>query len=114
MVTTVDRTVLRTDYHDGTSGVRHVTLTGEADLATVGQLEDDLALLLAPRWVTRLAVDLTALRHLDCAALAALLAVRDHATARGQQVVITAAAGAPERVLALGDIGRLFDYPPLT
>ncbi|MFI6263280.1 STAS domain-containing protein [Micromonospora sp. NPDC051006] len=73
----IGRGVLRCDYRDVGASIRYVALSGEADLATADQLEDDLRRLLAPSWVLRLALDLTALRHLDCAALAALLAVRE-------------------------------------
>ncbi|MER7892870.1 STAS domain-containing protein [Micromonospora sp. NPDC094482] len=110
----IGRGVLRCDYRDVGASTRYVTLSGEADLATADQLEDDLRRLLAPSWVTCLALDLTALRHLDCAALAALLAVRETAVARGEQIVVTAAVGAAARVLVLGGVGELFDNPPLS
>ncbi|MGW2622026.1 STAS domain-containing protein [Micromonospora taraxaci] len=54
-----------------------------------------------------MALDLPPLRYLDCAALAALLAVRETALARNQQFVITAAVGAPARLLALSATGGL-------
>ncbi|MFI6261677.1 STAS domain-containing protein [Micromonospora sp. NPDC051006] len=112
MDTSNGRGALRYDCHDVLPSTRHVTLSGEADLATADQFEYDLRRLLDASWVTRLALDLTALRHLDCAALAALLAARDTAVARGQQLVITAAVGAPARVLLLSAVGELFGYPP--
>ncbi|RKN20982.1 STAS domain-containing protein [Micromonospora musae] len=104
--------VLRHDYYDVAPSTRYVTLTGEADLANAHQLERELNFLLAPAWVTSLILDLTALQFLDCAALAALLAVRKAALTRGQQVSITAAASTPARVLAITAVGRLFSYPP--
>jgi anti-anti-sigma factor len=105
--------ILRYDYRDVRPSIRYVILTGEADLATADQLEQDLRRLLAPSWVTHLALDLTALRHLGCTGLSALLAVREAASARGQQLTILAAVGAPARVLALCEVGQLFGYPPL-
>ncbi|MFC3499515.1 STAS domain-containing protein [Micromonospora krabiensis] len=108
----IGRGALRCDYSDVKAGTRHVTLSGEADLASADQLRSDLTRLLVPARVTCLTLDLTALRHLDCAALAALLAVRETAAAHGQRVVITAAIGTPARVLMLSAVGELFDYPP--
>ncbi|MFI7604395.1 STAS domain-containing protein [Micromonospora sp. NPDC049366] len=108
----IGRGALRCDCSDVKAGIRHVTLGGEADLASADQLRSDLTRLLAPSRVSCLALDLTALRHLDCAALAALLAVRETASARGQRVVITAAVGTPARLLTLSAVGELFDYPP--
>lgn len=107
------RGVLRYDYHDARPSTRYVTLSGEADLATADQLKHDLRSLLASSRVTRLALDLTSLRHLDCAALSALLAVRETAAARGQQLTITAATGTPARVLALSAVGPIFGFPAL-
>ncbi|MFG3707972.1 STAS domain-containing protein [Micromonospora sp. NPDC047670] len=114
MGATSGRDALRCDYHDVPPGTRHVILSGEADLASAEQLRHDLIRLLASSEVSRLALDLTALRHLDCAALAALLSFRKIALARGQQLVITAADGAPARVLVISGVGRLFCYPPIT
>ncbi|WP_433319949.1 STAS domain-containing protein [Micromonospora chersina] len=108
----IGRDVLRCDYYDVGLSARYVTLSGEADLANADQLERDLRRLMADSWVTRLDLDLTALRHLGCAALAALLAVREADSARGQEVVVIAAAVAPARVLALSAAGEPFDYPP--
>ncbi|MFC0505246.1 STAS domain-containing protein [Micromonospora costi] len=104
--------LLRCDHHDVRPGLRYVTLTGEADLATADQLERDLGRLLAPAWVVHLALDLTLLRYLDCAALAVLVAVRQAASANSQKVTISAAGGTPQRVLALTGVGQLFGYPP--
>ncbi|MDO3701418.1 STAS domain-containing protein [Micromonospora sp. C28SCA-DRY-2] len=111
MDTATCRGALRCDYHDVRPGTRYVILSGEADLATADQLEHDLRLLLTSAGVTRLVLDLTALRHLDCAALSALLAVRETALAHGQRVTITAAAGTPARVLTLSGVGGLFGCP---
>ncbi|MGK5741272.1 STAS domain-containing protein [Micromonospora sp. URMC 103] len=113
MNTFPDRGLLRCDVRDVSPGLRHVTVSGEADLATADQLERDLTASLSPAWVTHLALDLTRLRYLDCAALSVLMAVRQAALARDQQVTIAAATGSPERVLALTSAGQIFGYPPL-
>lgn len=102
--------LLRFDYHDIRPGTRHVTLTGEADLSTIEQLQHDLKRLLAPQWVTHLMLNLKTLRFLDCAALSALLRIREAALARGQRVTVTAAQGGPARVITLSGSGHLFDY----
>ncbi|WP_165521941.1 STAS domain-containing protein [Micromonospora zingiberis] len=106
--------LLRFDYHDVRPGTRYVSLTGEADLTTADQLQQDLGRLLAPQWVTHLRLNLTALRFLDCAALSALLQVREKAHEHGQQVTITAVRGGPARVIALSGGARLLHRPLAT
>ncbi|MEV6691051.1 STAS domain-containing protein [Micromonospora sp. NPDC051196] len=102
--------LLRFDHHDVRPGTRYVTLTGEADLSTIEQLQHDLRRLLAPRWVTHLKLNLKTLRFLDCAAFSVLLGVRETALTRGQRVTVTAARGGPARVIALSGSGHLFNY----
>ncbi|MGC5031518.1 STAS domain-containing protein [Micromonospora sp. DT229] len=102
--------LLRLDHHDVRPGIRHVTLTGEADLSTIEQLQHDLGRLSAPRWVRHLKLDLKMLRFLDCAAFAVLLRIRETALMRGQRVTVTAARGGPARVITLSGSGHLFSH----
>ncbi|MFF0717608.1 STAS domain-containing protein [Micromonospora sp. NPDC003816] len=95
-----DQELLQFHHYDASPSTRHVTLSGEADLATATRIQHHLGLLLAPEWITHLELDLTPLRYLDCAALSALLVVRETAVARGQRITVTATSGTA-RVIAL-------------
>lgn len=87
-------------------------VVGEADLASAENLQRGLKRLLSASWVAHLMLDLSGLGHLDCSALAALLAVREAAEERGQRVSVTTAVGVAAQVLAVTGVGEVFGYPP--
>lgn len=54
-------------------GALAVTVTGEADLASAGRIEEELAAALAHRGDRTIIIDLGGLKFMDCAGAAALL-----------------------------------------
>ena len=105
-----DQELLTFHHYDASPSTRHVTLSGEADLATATRIQHHLGRLLAPEWITHLELDLTPLRYLDCAALSALLVIRETAAARGQRITVTATSGAA-RVIALSGAEHVLRAP---
>ncbi|MFI7024426.1 STAS domain-containing protein [Micromonospora sp. NPDC049900] len=107
-----DQDLLRFKYYDARPSTRHVTLSGEADLATTTVIRHHLGQLLTPPWVTHLVLDLTPLRYLDCAALSALLVVRETAATRGQRITVTVTAtSSAARVIALSGADHVLRTP---
>jgi anti-anti-sigma factor len=81
-------------------GVATVTVGGDLDLATAGELESCLAGL-AGGEVTSVMVDLHGVEFVDSAGINVLLHGRRHAMARAQTFVISRASGAVREVLEL-------------
>ncbi|MFI7079339.1 STAS domain-containing protein [Micromonospora sp. NPDC049903] len=105
-----DQDLLQFHHYDARPSTRHVTLSGEADLATATRIQHHLGQLLTPEWITHLVLDLTPLRYLDCAALSALLVIRETAAARGQRITVTATSGTA-RVIALSGAEHVLRAP---
>ncbi len=84
-----------------------VVLSGELDLATAGQVEEELEEVLE-RSPARLVIDLSGLEFMDAAGLRALLGVERRAAEAGRRIEVIAGEGEPRRLLELcGVFGRL-------
>ena len=86
--------------HDATGGVC-VSVVGEVDLATAGQLDQDIQAVVDMDEQNRIVIDLAELTFLDSSGIASLLKGRRLADAAGKQYWIVGATGIVRQVLDL-------------
>ncbi|BCJ70326.1 STAS domain-containing protein [Polymorphospora rubra] len=78
-----------------------LSVTGEVDIATSGELDRTLANVLHRPSVHRIEVDLAGLRFLDASGILALLRGSDRARRRGCQLLLTNVTPGVRRVLQI-------------
>ena len=100
----------RTDDHDGTPTV---ALTGELDLAAADELRTLLTDHLDRPGTTTVVADLSGVTFMDSAALGALIAAYQHATAADHTFVITAPTRGVRRIMEIAGIYEILTGAPL-
>ncbi|MGH8928274.1 MAG: STAS domain-containing protein [Acidimicrobiia bacterium] len=82
-----------------------ITPAGEIDLATVGQLEDELNSAIAED-VKHVVVDLTEVTFMDSTGLRALLSAHQSLGGAGRRLALVVAGGPVDRLLEISGVGQ--------
>ena len=98
--------------HDATGGAR-VSVAGDVDLATVGQLDQDIAAAVDADQTTSIVVDLGEVAFLDSSGIASLLKGRRLADELGKPYRVTGATGIVREVLDLTGVWAHLSNPSI-
>ena len=89
-----------------------LTVTGELDLATVGQLRQLAVDELDAPQCTTLVLDVAGLTFLDSTAVGCWVAIRNHAQESGCEFLLRSVPAKVDRVLEIGGLTELFPRTP--
>jgi anti-sigma B factor antagonist len=92
-------------------GVTVLTVSGDIDLAVVGQLRDAVAAALGQDYVTGVLIDLAAVTFMDSTGIGTLVGCWHQAGAAGKTLHITHARAQIERVLEITGVLQLLSAP---
>ncbi|HEY2792028.1 MAG TPA: STAS domain-containing protein [Micromonosporaceae bacterium] len=92
-------------------GVTLLTVSGDIDLAVVGQLRDAVATALTQDQVTGVVIDLEAVTFMDSTGIGTLVGCWHQANAAGKTLHITRARAQIERVLDITGVLQLLAAP---
>ncbi len=98
--------------HDATGGA-HVSVAGDVDLGTVGQLDQQIATAVDADETTNIVVDLAEVAFLDSSGIASLLKGRRLADGLGKPYRITGASGLVREVLDLTGVWAHLSDPSI-
>jgi anti-sigma B factor antagonist len=98
--------------HDGAGGAR-VSVAGDVDLATVGQLDRDIETAVDADQTKSIVVDLAEVGFLDSSGIASLLKGRRLADGRGKSYRVTGARGLVREVLDLTGVWAHLSEPSI-
>jgi anti-anti-sigma factor len=91
-----------------TPGVGILTVSGELDISTAGELQHALEELL-DAGTQRIEVDLSGVVFMDSSALSALVGAHERASKHNQRLVLVRPSAACAKVLGITGLDRVFD-----